>query len=67
MVCEKNEDSSHDFMHDPIRLRVDGDWLTATGTTLGADNGIGARYCCCDAAAQSLLSVHGYHGSVKKS
>jgi len=41
MVCEKNEGTPHDFAKDPIRVRRDGDVLRATGTTLGADNGIG--------------------------
>jgi len=41
MVCEKNAATRHDFAKDPIDLRVDGDWVTAEGTTLGADNGIG--------------------------
>jgi len=41
MVTEKNSGSTHVFLKDPIRLLVDGDWLTADGTTLGADNGIG--------------------------
>jgi len=41
MVCEKNAATRHDFEKDPIRLKVDGDWVTAEGTTLGADNGIG--------------------------
>jgi dipeptidase D len=41
MVCEKNKDTEHDFMNEPIRTRVDGDWVYGTGTTLGADNGIG--------------------------
>ena len=41
MVCEKNSDSTHDFMNDPIETYVDGEWLKAKGTTLGADNGIG--------------------------
>ena len=41
MVCEKNAGTEHDFETDPIRLVRDGDWLTADGTTLGADNGIG--------------------------
>ena len=41
MVCEKNGDVAHDFMNDPIQTWVDGDWLKAKGTTLGADNGIG--------------------------
>jgi dipeptidase D len=41
MVCEKNEGTLHDFAKDPIRVRRDGDLLRATGTTLGADNGIG--------------------------
>jgi dipeptidase D len=41
MVNEKNADVDHDFARDPIRPRREGDWLMATGTTLGADNGIG--------------------------
>ncbi|MDR3269085.1 MAG: aminoacyl-histidine dipeptidase [Tannerella sp.] len=41
MVCEKNNDVVHDFDKDPIETVVDGDWLRAKGTTLGADNGIG--------------------------
>ena len=40
MVCEKTPDSHHDFSRDPIQVTVDGDWLTANQTTLGADNGI---------------------------
>lgn len=40
MVCEKNKDTVHDFEKDPIKLRVDGDMIYATGTTLGGDNGI---------------------------
>ncbi len=41
MVCEKNGDVVHDFERDPIRPRLAGEWVQATGTTLGADNGIG--------------------------
>ncbi|CAK7076500.1 aminoacyl-histidine dipeptidase [Parabacteroides sp. APC149_11_2_Y6] len=41
MVCEKNNDTKHDFDNDPIETIVDGNWLRANGTTLGADNGIG--------------------------
>jgi len=41
MVCEKNADKEFDFEKDPIVLVRDGDWITADGTTLGADNGIG--------------------------
>ena len=41
MVCEKNGDVQHDFMTDPIQTYVDGEWLKAKGTTLGADDGIG--------------------------
>ena len=41
MVCEKNGDVQHDFMTDPIETSIDGEWLKAKGTTLGADNGIG--------------------------
>lgn len=41
MVPQKNEDKQHDFTKDPIDAYVDGEWVTADGTTLGADNGIG--------------------------
>ncbi len=41
MVCEKNSDVKHDFLKDPIQPYIDGEWLKARGTTLGADNGIG--------------------------
>lgn len=40
IVCEKNSDVKHDFLQDPLKLKVEDDWLTAEGTTLGADNGI---------------------------
>lgn len=40
MVCEKNRNTVHDFLNDPIKLYVDGDFVKAEGTTLGADNGI---------------------------
>ena len=49
MVCEKNKGTDHDFSKDPIKLKVEGEWLTAEGTTLGADNGIGV------AAALAIL------------
>ena len=41
MVCEKDGNVQHDFMTDPIRTYVDGEFLKAKGTTLGADDGIG--------------------------
>ena len=41
MVCEKNNNVSHDFLIDPIETIIDGEWMKANGTTLGADNGIG--------------------------
>ena len=41
MVCQKNEATEFDFMTEGIRMLVDGDWVRAEGTTLGADNGIG--------------------------
>ncbi|MBU0475194.1 MAG: aminoacyl-histidine dipeptidase [Bacteroidetes bacterium] len=41
MVCEKNKATNHDFDNDPLKIYRDGDWITAEGTTLGADNGIG--------------------------
>ncbi len=51
MVAEKNDDSTHDFLKDPIQFVLDGDWLKANGTTLGADNGIGV------AAALAILTT----------
>ena len=41
MVPQKTSDSPHDFLKDPIKAYVDGEWVTADRTTLGADNGIG--------------------------
>ncbi|MGI5860591.1 MAG: aminoacyl-histidine dipeptidase [Myxococcales bacterium] len=51
MVCEKNKGTEHDFENDPIQAYVDGEWIKAKGTTLGADNGIGV------AAALALLEA----------
>lgn len=57
MVPQKNSNIQHDFIHDPIKPYVDGEWVKAQGTTLGADNGIGL------ASALAILfdkdSVHG--------
>ena len=50
MVAEKNNDTVHDFEKDPIETYVDGEWLKAKGTTLGADNGVGV------AAALAVLA-----------
>ncbi len=41
MVCEANKDKKHDFDKDPIEPVIDGNWVKANGTTLGADDGIG--------------------------
>ena len=41
MVPQKNNDTVHDFENDPIQTYIDGDWVKAKGTTLGADNGMG--------------------------
>ena len=41
MVAEKDGNVEHDFLKDPIETYIDGDWLKAKGTTLGADDGIG--------------------------
>jgi dipeptidase D len=41
MVCEKNNDTVHDFEKDPIKMVRDGVWMKADGTTLGADNAVG--------------------------
>ncbi len=51
MVPQKNNDTVHDFEKDPIKAYVDGDWVRAEGTTLGADNGIGV------AAALAVLEA----------
>ncbi len=45
MVGSKNFDSNHNFETDPIDLLIEGDMLTANGTTLGADDGIAVAYC----------------------
>ena len=44
MVCEKEEGVEHAFETEPIKLQVEGDYITAEGTSLGADNGIGVSY-----------------------
>ena len=49
MVCEKNSDKVFDFDNDAIQTYIDGEWVKADGTTLGADDGIGM------AAALALL------------
>lgn len=49
MVPQKNADVEHDFEKDGIEMYIDGDWVKAKGTTLGADNGIGV------AAAMTIL------------
>ena len=41
MVPQKNSGKQHDFLHDPVEAVIDGEWVRACGTTLGADNGIG--------------------------
>ena len=41
MVCQKNNDTDFDFDTQGIKMLIDGDWVKADGTTLGADNGIG--------------------------
>ena len=60
MVCEKNEETVHDFAKDPIKVRRVGDELWATGTTLGADNGIGVA-----AALAVLASKDIAHGPIE--
>jgi len=60
MVPQKNNETKHDFDKDPIDAFVDGDWVKARGTTLGADNGIGV------AAALALLIENDLqHGPVE--
>jgi dipeptidase D len=60
MVPQKNSDKVHNFKTDPIEAYIDGDWVTANGTTLGADNGMGV------AAAMAVLeSTDLVHGPVE--
>ncbi|MGN1317763.1 MAG: aminoacyl-histidine dipeptidase [Lachnospirales bacterium] len=44
MVCEKNHDTVHDFLKDPIKVIYEGDFIHADGTTLGADDGIAVAF-----------------------
>lgn len=44
MVCEKNKDTEHDFRTQGLDLYIEGDWIGARGTTLGADNGVAIAY-----------------------
>lgn len=57
MVCEKNKDKVHNFEKDPIVLKRNGNFLTADGTTLGADNGMGV--CAGLALMEDQSVVHG--------
>ena len=60
MVAEKNSDVEHDFLKDPINTYIDGDWVKAKGTTLGADNGIGMA-----AALAALTDENIPHGPLE--
>jgi len=60
MVPQKNSDKVHDFVTDPIETLIDGEWVRANGTTLGADNGIGVS-----AALAVLASKDLVHGPVE--
>lgn len=57
MVPQANSDANHNFEKDPIKPRVEGEWVKATGTTLGADNGIGVSSALAVLEATDL--VHG--------
>lgn len=57
MVPQKNSDVKHDFLTDPIETRIDGDWLKACGTTLGADDGLGVALAL--AVAEDKTVKHG--------
>lgn len=60
MVPQKNEDTVHDFRNDPIQTYIDGEWVRAKGTTLGADNGMGVA-----AGMAVLTSTDIPHGPVE--
>lgn len=55
MVCQKNAGTDFDFATQGIRMAVDGDWVRAEGTTLGADNGIGVAAMMAVLEAQDLV------------
>lgn len=57
MVPQKNNDTEHDFLNDPIKPVINGEWMHADNTTLGADNGIGLASCLAVLADDSI--VHG--------
>ncbi|GHV52058.1 aminoacyl-histidine dipeptidase [Bacteroidia bacterium] len=57
MVPQKNSSVHHDFLTDPVHPYIDGDWVTAQDTTLGADNGIGVALAMAVLSGESL--VHG--------
>lgn len=54
MVCEKNNDSDFDFQKDALRLEINDGWLSAQGTTLGADDGTGVAYMLAILASDTL-------------
>ena len=54
MVPQKNSVKVHDFTTDPIEAYIDGDWVTARDTTLGADNGIGVSAALAVLASEKL-------------
>lgn len=60
MVCEKNSGVEFDFSRDAIRTRIEGEWVRAEGTTLGADDGIGMA-----AALAVLIDPEAEHGSLE--
>lgn len=60
MVAEKRGDVDHDFLKDPIKTVVEGDWVRAEGTTLGADNGLG-----CASAMAVMIDPNLVHGPIE--
>lgn len=60
MVAEKRGDVDHNFLKDPITTVVEGDWVRAEGTTLGADNGLG-----CASAMAVMIDPEITHGPIE--
>ena len=60
MVAEKTSGSTHNFLTDPIHTVVEGDWVRAEGTTLGADNGLG-----CASAMAVMIDPDIVHGPIE--
>jgi dipeptidase D len=56
MICEKVDGLDHNFLKDPLNIYIDGDYIKAKGTTLGADNGVGVSYMLAILSSKDILT-----------